>query len=151
VTNPTEERDRALAQKLSSKLDDQAAVELLEWAIALQAIRDSDQSAAQKAKQAMALSLSARTFRTFRDVLGDVLGNGVAAAKRFAWDDRGWPARLGLTSAVAAVVVAGSQGAGIAALGTAIGAPLWLVCGAGGTLLGTLVDELSDRKQEIGK
>ena len=42
------------------------------------------------------------------------------------------------------ILTIGGEGAGIAALGTAIGVPLYLVVGAGGVLLGTIIDELED-------
>jgi len=36
-----------------------------------------------------------------------------------------------------------SSGAGLAAFGTAIGLPLWIVLGAGGAFAGMIVDEVS--------
>ena len=39
----------------------------------------------------------------------------------------------------------GAQGAGVAALGTAIGVPLWVISGAGASLAGVLLEELKRR------
>lgn len=51
--------------------------------------------------------------------------------KRLAWDQRSTTARLGLGGAAIGADVLGGQNAGIAALGTAVGVPLWIVTGAG--------------------
>jgi hypothetical protein len=40
----------------------------------------------------------------------------------------------------------GSQGAGVAALGTAVGVPLWVISGAGASMAGVLLDELKRKK-----
>ncbi|WP_347259805.1 hypothetical protein [Rudaea sp.] len=69
-----------------------------------------------------------------------------AALKQTSWDERGLPARLGLTSAVVAAIVFGSQAAGIAALGGAIGVPLWVIFGAGATFLGVLYQEITGKE-----
>ncbi len=66
-----------------------------------------------------------------------------AEIKRHAWDERGTKSRAFLGFASAGIAFFGSQGAGIAALGGAIGVPLWLVLGGGGVLLATLYEELS--------
>jgi hypothetical protein len=45
----------------------------------------------------------------------------------------------------ATIVAVGNAGAGIAAMGTAIGVPLWVVIGAGATFAGAIVDEVKSR------
>jgi hypothetical protein len=40
----------------------------------------------------------------------------------------------------------GSQGAGVAALSTAVGVPLWVISGAGASMAGVLLDELNRKK-----
>lgn len=47
-----------------------------------------------------------------------------------------------LGGAVAGAAAFGAQSAGLAAMGTAIAVPLWLVTSAGSTMLGVLLDEL---------
>jgi hypothetical protein len=62
--------------------------------------------------------------------------------KRVGWDERNWASRLALSGlAVGAVLFAG-ESAGIAAFGTAIGVPFWIVLGSGGALAGAVLDEI---------
>jgi hypothetical protein len=60
--------------------------------------------------------------------------------KRVGWDKRSWKARLGMGAVIATLMTVGNAGAGIAALGTAIGVPLWIVIGAG-----AIVDEVASK------
>ncbi len=78
-----------------------------------------------------------------RQVLGVLTkGSGRLLAKH-AWKDRSWAARIGLSAAALASILTAGQGAGIALLGTAVGVPLWIVFGAGGTFAGALIDEVA--------
>ncbi|OCC02401.1 hypothetical protein BA190_24055 [Labrys sp. WJW] len=52
----------------------------------------------------------------------------------------------GIAGAGAGLAFFGTQGAGIAALGTAAGVPLWVVPGAGSMFAKTLHEELTKRK-----
>lgn len=65
------------------------------------------------------------------------------ALRELGWDNRGWAGRLGMTTAIGTVVLFGSQSAGIAALGTAIGVPLWVVFGAGASFLGKIIEKFT--------
>ena len=65
--------------------------------------------------------------------------------KEAGWDNRSATARFGLGGAAVGLALFGSQGAGIAALGTAIGVPLWVVLGGGAAFANWLVEELSRR------
>jgi len=47
-----------------------------------------------------------------------------------------------LSAAAIAAVAFSGKGAGIAALGGAIGVPLWVVLGAGGAFAGVLIEEI---------
>lgn len=66
--------------------------------------------------------------------------------KRLGWDERGLKGRLGVGGAATGLLLFGSQGAGIAALGTAFAVPLWVVFGAGATFIGVLYDEITSKK-----
>jgi hypothetical protein len=66
--------------------------------------------------------------------------------KRLGWDDRSLPGRLGIGGAAVGLALFGGQGAGVAALGTAVGVPLWVVFGAGATFLGVLYEEITRKK-----
>jgi hypothetical protein len=118
---------------------------LLEWSKELLAIRHSDDSVAAKGKAAVAATAQ-------RKVIWPIVRVVLNRLKRLGWDERSWKARLGIGTALATVAIFGGQGAGIAALGTAIGVPLWIVFGAGGTFAGLLIDELEEaiRKRRDG-
>jgi hypothetical protein len=108
---------------------------LLRWARDLLQIRDSDQSALDKAKAAIRCTVESKAITPFVTMLGGEI-------KRIGWDERGLPARIGLSAAAIAAVAFSGKGAGIAALGGAIGVPLWVVLGAGGAFAGVLIEEI---------
>ena len=108
---------------------------LAEWGDALLAIRAADGSALRKAILALRLEETGRVLAPMVRVTGRLVYD-------LAWRDRTWAARLGIGAAGLTAAAVGGQGAGIAALGGAVGVPLWVVLGAGGTFAGTLVDEL---------
>ena len=123
---------RTLARGMSS--DERAA--LAAYVDELSRIRTRKAHPMVKAKHAWAATLSSEvTWPVARTILDEI--------KRYAWDERGIKGRAGIASSVAALAVFGSQGAGIAALGGAIGVPLWLVFGAGGAFLAGLYEELN--------
>ncbi len=125
----------ALVRQLNRHLSDAQREDLLQWSRELLAIRASGAPPLEKARRALDVTYRAKV------VLAILSGAG-NALKQVAWDDRSWAARLGMGGAAFAVAAFGTQGAGIAALGTAIGVPLWIVLGAGGTFARTLIDDL---------
>ncbi len=112
---------------------------LAAWATQLLEIRTSTISPTQKARQAIVLTSKAAIIWPAAKILSREL-------KRLGWDDRSWAARLGFGGAALGLAVFGGQGAGIAALGTAIGVPLWVVLGSGAAFAGVLVEEFSRKK-----
>ena len=104
------------------------------WAQAMLDIRSSGMPAISKAKAAIVAS-------TDRKVLTPILQVAWQELKRVGWKERGLPARMAMGAAVTALTLSG-QGAGIAALGGAIGVPLFVVFGAGGALAGVIIDEV---------
>lgn len=110
---------------------------LLEWGKELLAIRHSDDSVGAKARAAVSATARLKVVWPMVRVM-------LHRLKRLGWDERSWKARLGIGTVAATVAIFGGQGAGIAALGTAIGVPLWIVFGAGGTFAGLLIDELEE-------
>ena len=117
--------DADLAQQLA----------LYEWGQELLAIRKSEQSVAQKARAAIRAT-------AHREIIWPLVRKFMTQLKKHGWDNRSWTARLGVGAAAVTVLTLGGQGAGIAALGTAIGVPLWVVFGAGVSFAVMLVDEL---------
>ena len=108
---------------------------LLSWTQALLDTRGSSKSKFAKARGALEVTLaSPAMLPLLKTLLGEL--------RRVGWDERSWAGRLGLGGAIGTLAIAGNAGAGIAALGGAIGIPLWIVLGAGGLTAGTLVDTL---------
>lgn len=126
---------RALATRIAESTTTAERQALLEWAESLLAITRSNDSALSKTRQAFAATLT-------RDVAWPASRLVAAEIRRLGWDDRGLKSKWAIGAAGTAMVAFGTQGAGIAALGGAIGVPLWLVFGAGGAFLGMLYEEL---------
>ena len=126
---------REVAQRIAASVDDVERAKLLAWVFQLVQIRDSSGSLFAKGRDALSV--------TFREgVAWPVVKLVGSEMRRLAWDERGLKWRTGFIIAIAGGVLTGGQGAGIAALGGAIGVPLWLVLGAGGSFLAMLYEEL---------
>jgi len=119
---------------------DQASIHerqiLLSWAQQLVAIRDGNLSTIEKAKASVSATVESKAIWPFLNLVGREL-------KRLGWDERGFAARIGLSAAALALLIPGKGAAGIAALGGAIGVPLWVVFGAGGAFVGVIIQELN--------
>jgi len=77
-----------------------------------------------------------------KQVLGVLTkGSGRLLAKH-AWKDRSWRGRIGLSAAALATLVTAGQGAAVAVLGSAVGVPLWIVFGSGGSFAAALLEEI---------
>lgn len=135
-TNNQEDLPRQLAITIAAKASEVERTALEKWGNDLLRIRDSDIDTLEKATQAISLTLDAEVIWPVVTMLGSEI-------KRVGWDERSLPARLGLSGVALAAAVFSGKGAGIAALGTAVGVPLWVVFGAGGTFIGVLIDEIS--------
>jgi len=133
--------ERVIAVRIVEGASPSEREALLYWMIRLLQIRDSKLSQLQKARQALLL-----TKRS--EVIWPILKLLAAELKRFGWDERSNKARAGLLTAGGALALFGTQGAGIAALGTAIGIPLWIVFGAGAYFATGFIQELVDRIPE---
>lgn len=129
-------RNLSVAKFVAERAGPVERLALLRWAETLLTIRESRAPIASKVTQAMKVTLRSEVIPAVLKLYG-------APLKRLAWDDRSWPARVGGITAAATVGIATSEGAGVAALGGAIGVPLWIVVGAGGTFATVLVQELA--------
>ena len=110
------------------------------WAKTLIAIRDSDLSMFDKIKQSISETANSPALLPIFKVAFQEI-------EKVVWSDRGIPARFAIVAATGALALSGS-GAGIAALGGAIGLPLWVVFGAGGAFIGTIVDEIAKQGED---
>tara|TARA_R110002096_G_scaffold64920_1_gene158002 strand:- start:1534 stop:2037 length:504 start_codon:yes stop_codon:yes gene_type:complete len=135
---------KQLAVTVAKNASDEERLALLTWSKQLLEIRDRPVSNIQKGKQALQLTLESKVIWPTAKIIGREI-------KRLAWDDRGTKGRLSLAGITIGLTVFGGQGAGIAALGTAVGVPLWVVLGAGGAFAGMLIDELKVSSIAPGK
>ncbi|MDH1261976.1 hypothetical protein [Pseudomonas sp. GD03944] len=134
--------EKKLAERIASTANASEKEALRLWIERLLEIKDSDLPAAQKAKQAIAVTGSS-------DVVLPTVKIIARETKRLAWDERSLKGRLGIGGAVVGLALFGGQGAGIAALGTAVGVPLWVVFGAGAAFVGVLYEELTGKKPDV--
>jgi hypothetical protein len=137
-----DEKQAKLAVSVVRSLDNDAERDTLgEWLQRLLEIREQEIAARAKARQALE--------STDRSVILPVVRMIAKQGRRVVWDERTWAARLGLGAAGLAGLAVGGQGAGIAALGGAVGVPLWIVLGSGGAFAGILLDELARARGTI--
>ena len=110
---------------------------LLEWAKKVKGIQKNDQlSFKEKITELKTLNNSG-AFKSSTKII-------TAYVKRY-WRNANWTERLALLGAGGTLIVFGSGGAGISALGGAIGLPLFLVTAAGGALIGIIIDKLESK------
>lgn len=126
---------RAIATRIAASASEHEREALLLWMMQLLQVRDSSLSSVQKAKQAVLLTSRSKVVWPMVKMLAHEV-------KRVGWDERGTKSRFGIAGAGVGLALFGTQGAGIAALGGAIGVPLWIVLGAGAYFAPMLVDEL---------
>ena len=131
--------ERQLAIKVASSVSDLEREALIDWANGLLEIRSKDLTSRKKAKEAIQLTLSSKVVWPAAKLMWREI-------KRLAWDERGMKSRFGLIGVGIGATVFGGQSAGIAALGTAIGVPLWVVLGAGAAFAAMLIEELNVKK-----
>ena len=134
MSNESEQRSVALRVASSASVREREA--LLLWMVGLLQIRESSSSNVQKAKQALQFTSRSKVVWPAVKILGQEV-------KRLGWDERGIKSRFGIVGAGIGLALFGGQGAGIAALGTAIGVPLWVVLGAGAYFAPVLIEELT--------
>jgi hypothetical protein len=132
-----EKQDRAaqLAEIISKGATEEQRIAIAEWLRALISIAEGDASPLDKTKQAVEET-------TQRRIIWPVVALLAAEIKRQAWDDRSLATRLISIGVFPALAFGGAAAASGAALGTAVGAPLWIVFGAGGAFAGALLNEM---------
>ncbi|MGV2101595.1 hypothetical protein [Rhizobium sp. 21-4511-3d] len=108
---------------------------LRSWLSELLTIRNSKTNSISKAKQALTVTAQSK-------VIWPVIQIIAKQVKKRGWDDRSKSQRFGIGGVAVGVALFGGQSAGIAALGTAVGVPLWVVLGAGSMFAQHLYSEL---------
>lgn len=130
-----------VVQLVVREVNDVERTDLIRWAEELTQIRESNLSIVSKTTKAIQLTLRS-------NVIWPAIRRIAIHLKRFGWDERSWSTRLGGVGILGGLIAFAGQGAGIAALGGAIGVPLWIILGAGGTFLGTLLQELTNSRDK---
>lgn len=108
---------------------------LRDWARLLIDLKDENISASAKARRAISLTASRKVILPAMKIIS-------TQAKKHGWDKRTSTQRLGIAAAAGAIALFPGANAGIAALGGAVGVPLWMVFGGGSMFLKVLYDEL---------
>ncbi len=136
------EKSKSLAVQVANSISDNDRFHVLYWMQDLLVIRKSDLSNLDKTKQAFLVTQK-------RKIIFPIITILYKQTKKFLWDDRTIKGRLGTIGMGAGVAFFSGQSAGLAALGGAIGVPLWIVLGAGGTFAGYLIEEI--QKKNLNK
>ncbi|MFB9984359.1 hypothetical protein ACFSQQ_16525 [Mesorhizobium kowhaii] len=135
-----EKNYRQLAVRIAQQATPAQSDALQVWALKLLDIRNSNLPVHQKAKNAIAATISSKFIWPIVKIVA-------SQTKSLGWDNRTAAQRLGLSAAAVGVAVFGGQSAGIAALGGAVGVPLWVVLGAGSMFARYLYEELAMRSE----
>lgn len=135
---PLSDRQALALVEVMDMASESERIALRDWAAQLLLIRDSELTPMRKARMAIAATASAK-------VVWPAVRITAKKLKEVGWDNRSRSARFGLAGAAVGVALAGGQSAGIAALGTAIGVPLWVVFGAGAAFANGIIEEVKRR------
>lgn len=135
---PLSDRQALALVEVMDMASEAERIALRDWAAQLLLIRDSELTPMRKARMAIAATASAK-------VVWPAVRITAKKLKEVGWDNRSRSARFGLAGAAVGVALAGGQSAGIAALGTAIGVPLWVVFGAGAAFANGIIEEVKRR------
>lgn len=142
------EEDRTMQRKFAIQLVDDTSFEqklaLRDWLKSLLVIRNETGSVYKKLHQIRKV-----TFQ--KSLLMPVVKSIAEKVKKHAWDRRSRKGRLQIISITAALTIFAGQGAGIAALGGAIGVPLWIVFGAGAGFAEDIIQLFEKSLQNLKK
>ncbi len=134
---------RQVATQLSKSLAADDRVLIAAWAEDLLKIRNEPVGVLEKSRRAMHVTMESKVVWPVAKTIGKEI-------KRLGWDERGTKSRFALVGSAMGIALFGGQSAGIAALGAAIGVPLWIVLGAGGAFAAVLLEELRGRSNDKG-
>jgi len=131
----------ALSVIQSSSLSELMVIQ--NWAEQLLAIKaDTSLSLLGKIRKSIGVTANYKVLLPF-------LKNCARQLKKSGWDDRPKSWRMGLAGAAVGLTFFSGQSAGIAALGGAIGVPLWVVLGAGASFMNLLIQEIKKRNIQV--
>jgi len=132
---------RAIARAVIRELSPVQREVLADYVSALILLRAADRPTQTKVMDALDLTAEKR-------VLGVLTKGSGRLLSKYAWKDRSWPARVGLSAAAIATILTAGTSAAFAVVGTAVGVPMWIVFGSGDALAGTLLDEIAQSREK---
>ncbi|RFB99330.1 hypothetical protein B5K11_02530 [Rhizobium leguminosarum bv. trifolii] len=132
---------KQLAISIAGSVTRTEADALRDWARLLIGLKDEKMSITAKARKAISLTASSNVILPAIRIIS-------AQLKKHGWDNRTSTQRIGIAAAAGAVALFPGANAGIAALGGAVGVPLWMVFGGGSMFLKVLYDELTKLPEE---
>ncbi|TRB08662.1 hypothetical protein EXN61_01655 [Agrobacterium tumefaciens] len=132
------DKQRQLAVTIAKQVSRSEGDEIREWAAKLLEIRGESISAPMKAKKALTLTAKSKVVLPALKIIAK-------QSKKYGWDNRSAAQRIGMGAAAVGITVFGGSNAGIAALGGAVGVPLWMVLGGGAMFAKYLIDEITQK------
>jgi hypothetical protein len=117
-------------------LDQSEKLILKAWLSDLLLIRASKASRVQKIRGALRSTFAKKATLPIAKAIA-------AQVKKHGWDKRSSRTKWALAASGVGIAVFGGQSAGIAALGGAIGVPLWVVFGGGAAIAKIMLDEIA--------
>jgi hypothetical protein len=133
-------KQKQLAVQIAQKASPDENTALRTWAHGLLALRDKQVSVLTKGKEAISLTIKSKVAWTLIKMMAKEI-------KKHGWDDRSSTTKVGLAGAAVGLTFFPGAGAGIAALGGAVGVPLWVVLGGGSVFAKLLIGELLERSK----
>ena len=111
---------------------------ILDWAVEIKEIQNNKLLTTKQKIQRLKVVNNSEVFKTIFSFVIKLLSSKCKNATL--------PMRLAFIGGSSGMILAGTSGAGIAALGGAIGLPFFLVTAAGGAFIGTIIDTLKQKK-----
>lgn len=109
---------------------------LLDWAKNVKSIQSNKKLSIKEKLKALKSLNNSEAFKN--------IAKYVSLKTKHYWENANWSERLGIICGGGTFAFFGFGGSGIAAMGGAVGLPLFLVTAAGGTLIGTIIDKLDN-------
>lgn len=155
------EKERGVIKTILLDATDEEKIAFNLWANQMLQIRETNKSKVHKGVEAIKITAKSNVIIPVLKVIAKELNldqfdvskvqfaskNQIFQSVRKLWSRRSLGTRVGVGVATATAIFFGGQGAGIAALGTAIGLPLWVVFGGGAMVLTTLIEEITSSEK----
>ena len=159
----SEDQKRNAVIKIVESADEQERLALADWAEGLLRIRESPLSKVQKGRQAIAFTANSKVILpALKSLAKDLNFDQIDGAKldfkrpkaayaylKGVWKRRSLPMKAFISVATFVTIITGGSGAGLAALGTAIGLPLAVVMGSFASVATMFYEEIKGETPPI--